>query len=522
MGKGKEIKSKQEIPVIFLLTKFWIPMSAFFFFLISIVSKEELLARFLGNASLVVRQVVEYGSQIGLWLSTAFLVQRMITVFIWDGLITGISGRPVPRLPKDVTAICIFAVAMIGILATVFDQSVTGIWATSGVVSIVIGIALRNVILDVFIGLSMHVEQSFRIGEWVMVHQNRRETHIVGQVVEINWRTTRLKTTANNLVVVPNSKMGEAILTNYMRPDPHFRIDLNFVLDYSVSPDRAIRILMSGVQALAGNNGILTDPAPEIRLDEALSGGQRYEVRFFILPVNISPNESRHIVNKSVIEHLARSGLTPSMEKETVFLDIASSLPNILSSQADNFDEVINRSELFKVLPEEDCSTLLNKVARKDLKAGEVLYRQGNIGDSLFLLVEGLLCSSVELSDDDSKEKIERLESGMHFGSEAVLQKVTRLSTISAITDSIVLAFDPIAVADLATRNGDFLSLLNERMVLWQDRIMKTKWKIKQQEAHASSPQKKTGVGHTIQTFFTDFFPLSPPPTKPASNKSTS
>jgi small-conductance mechanosensitive channel/CRP-like cAMP-binding protein len=523
MGKGKEIKSKQEIPVIFLLTKFWIPMSAFFFFLISIVSKEELLTRFLGNASLVVRQVVEYGSQIGLWLSTAFLVQRMITVFIWDGLITGISGRPVPRLPKDVTAICIFAVAMIGILATVFDQSVTGIWATSGVVSIVIGIALRNVILDVFIGLSMHVEQSFRIGDWVMVHQNRRETHIVGQVVEINWRTTRLKTTANNLVVVPNSKMGEAILTNYMRPDPHFRIDLNFVLDYSVSPDRAIRVLMAGVRALAEDDkGILLDPAPEVRLDEALSGGQRYEVRFFILPVNISPNESRHIVNKSVIEHLARAGLTPSMEKETVFLDIASSLPNIPSSQDDNFDEVINRSELFRVLSEEDCSTLLNKVARKDLKVGEVLYRQGNIADSLFLLVEGLLCSSIELSDNESKEKIERLESGMHFGAEDVLQKVTRLSTISAITDSIVLAFDPIAVADLATRNGGFLSLLNERMVLGQDRIMKTKWKLKQQEAHASSLRKKTGVGHTIQTFFTDFFPSSTSSSKPVSKKSTS
>ena len=356
-----------------------------------------------------------------------------------------------------------------------------------------------------------------------MVHQNRRETHIVGQVVEINWRTTRLKTTANNLVVVPNSKMGEAILTNYMRPDPHFRIDLNFVLDYSVSPDRAIRVLMAGVRALAEDDkGILLDPAPEVRLDEALSGGQRYEVRFFILPVNISPNESRHIVNKSVIEHLARAGLTPSMEKETVFLDIASSLPNIPSSQDDNFDEVINRSELFRVLSEEDCSTLLNKVARKDLKVGEVLYRQGNIADSLFLLVEGLLCSSIELSDNESKEKIERLESGMHFGAEDVLQKVTRLSTISAITDSIVLAFDPIAVADLATRNGGFLSLLNERMVLGQDRIMKTKWKLKQQEAHASSLRKKTGVGHTIQTFFTDFFPSSTSSSKPVSKKSTS
>ena len=128
-----------------------------------------------------------------------------------------------------------------------------------------------------------------------MVHQNRRETHIVGQVVEINWRTTRLKTTAKNLIVVPNSKMGEAILTNYMQPKPYFRIDLNFVLDYSVSPDRAIRILTSGVRAIADNKAILNEPLPEVRLDEALSGGQKYEVRFFILPANISPKESRHL-----------------------------------------------------------------------------------------------------------------------------------------------------------------------------------------------------------------------------------
>ena len=56
------------------------------------------------------------------------------------------------------------------------------------------------------------------------------------------------------------------------------------MLDYSVSPDRAIRVLMSGVRALADNERILTDPVPEVRLDEALSGGQKYEVRFFILP----------------------------------------------------------------------------------------------------------------------------------------------------------------------------------------------------------------------------------------------
>ena len=86
------------------------------------------MVHFLGNASHVIHQIINYGSQIGLWMSSAFLVQRMTTVFVWDGLIAGISNDPVPRLPKDVTGLCIFGVAVIGIVATVFDKSVTGIW----------------------------------------------------------------------------------------------------------------------------------------------------------------------------------------------------------------------------------------------------------------------------------------------------------------------------------------------------------------------------------------------------------
>ena len=512
MEKEYNIQARQEIPAVFLFKRLWIPLSFFLFFLVSIASKEELFVRFLGNASLVVRDIVEYGSQIGLWVSTAFLAQRLITVFVWDGLIAGISGRPVPRLPKDVTALCVFVVMVVGVLATVFDQSVTGIWATSGVVSIVIGIALRNVILDVFIGLSMHIEKSFRIGDWVMVHQNRRETHIVGQVIEINWRTTRLKTTEKNMVVVPNSKMGEAILTNYMQPRPHFRIDLTFMLDYSVSPDRAIRVLMSGVRALADNERILTDPVPEVRLDEALSGGQKYQVRFFILPVNISPKESKHIVNKSVIEHLARAGLSPSMEKEMVFWNDSSKYPLIPSTHDASFDEAIDRSKLFDLLQDDDRVALMKNASRKDLKEGEVLYRQGNLGESFYFLAEGLLCSSIEVSGIGNKAKVERLESGSHFGEEGVLKKGTRNSTITALTDCVIFEFDSSMIAQLAAQSGDFLSLLNEKMLLGQDRIMKAKWRVKQQEEISKKIPKKRRVTQTIQTFFTDLFPTSQNP----------
>ena len=179
------MKSNQQNSPLFPLwiigKNLFFPVFLFFFFLFFLLSKDELIEKFLGNASSLVEIGFSYGSQIGMWLSGAFLFQRVITVFFWDGLIAGISGRPVPRLPKDVTAMLLFCISIMGVLATVFEQSVTGIWATSGVFGIVVGIALRNVILDVFIGLSMHVEQPFRIGDWVMVHQNRRETHIIGR-----------------------------------------------------------------------------------------------------------------------------------------------------------------------------------------------------------------------------------------------------------------------------------------------------------------------------------------------------
>ena len=140
------------------LGRMWFPLLVFVAFLTALLSHEELVTRFLGNASLIARNTFVYGVQIGMWVSGAFLVQRGITTFFWDGLIPNLTGRRVPRLPKDITGILIFFFAGVGVLATVFDRSVTGIWATSGIMSVVIGFALRNVILDVFIGLAMHVE----------------------------------------------------------------------------------------------------------------------------------------------------------------------------------------------------------------------------------------------------------------------------------------------------------------------------------------------------------------------------
>ncbi|MFP6901199.1 MAG: mechanosensitive ion channel family protein, partial [Opitutales bacterium] len=376
--------------------------------------------------------------------------------------------------------------------------------------SVIIGFALRDVILDVFIGLAMHVERAFQIGDWVMLHQNRLETHIIGQIIEINWRTTRLRTTSNNMVVVPNSRLGETILTNYMQPKPHFRIDLRFVIDYSIPPNRAIRILMSGVKSLADGECILEDPEPEVRLEEATLNGQCYEVRFFILPVNISPNESKHVVNKSILEHLRRAGVTPSALKEEVFLSRGSERRQLDLEDDLDLHQILAESELMSELTDTEKDDLFQSMQRLELTSGEVLYQQGTSGDSMYLLAEGLLTSFVSMPAQQGEVKVEQIESGRHFGEDSLLTGKNRSSTVVASTDVIVFEMPKDAILKLARQRGDFLAMLNRDVALGAERIHRSKLAAASKHKASAARRKKKaakGVTKAIQTFFTDLFP---------------
>ena len=299
-----------------VLTRIWLPATVFAVFLLALFNRQELVDRFLENANFLTRNFVEYSVQIGVWLSAAFLINRLVG----DNFVLGRLYRPalrtdaMPRLPRDLTAMLLFDFAVLAITSTVFQRDVTSMLAASGVLGVIIGLALRTVILDLFMGLAIRIERPFKIGDWLMIHQNRVETHIIAEVIEINWRTTRLRTTRNNMVVVPNSKMGDTIVTNYMEPVPHFRID-PFTIDFEVPSERVMRVMTAGLKAVADGEGILEDPAAEVRIKDSTLEGAEYEVRFFILPAEISPNEARHVVNRSVLEHLIVGMLRPAYQE---------------------------------------------------------------------------------------------------------------------------------------------------------------------------------------------------------------
>ena len=270
---------------------------------------EGIAAQFSKNLEAVAKIYLRYGLQTAIWLSGALVVSRLIEVVLWDRLSKRLLSKEPPRIFKDIITLLVFTVAISGIVATVLDRSITGLWATSGILSLVAGFALKDMILDIACGVALQMEKPFSTGDWVEIQGNRRENHVVACVTEINWRTTRFKTTSKNLVVIPNRKLCDATITNFRAEDPTCRADIFLVFDPALPYKKVSDALLEGMQEVVDGEKILHKPEPEVRLGDCNLAGQTYEARLFFSSMHLSPGMAKDLAMQAITKSLRSAGL---------------------------------------------------------------------------------------------------------------------------------------------------------------------------------------------------------------------
>src|SRR5690606_14202522 len=92
--------------------------------------------------------------------------------------------------------------------------------ATSAVSAVVVGFALQDTLGNAFAGLAIQSEKPFNVGHWITVGEHE------GRVAEVTWRATKLRTKTGNFVIVPNSEVGKAPITNYSEPAAPTRLSI--------------------------------------------------------------------------------------------------------------------------------------------------------------------------------------------------------------------------------------------------------------------------------------------------------
>lgn len=407
-------------------------------------------------------ELLAYGAQIGAWLAGAFLAVRVIDIFFWEGVVQRAIASQVPQLLKDALVVVIFLVAITGIIGTVFHQSVTGIWATSSVVGLVVGLALRNIILDIFSGLAINIDRSYRIGDWVRLHDRDVREEIYGCIVEIHWRTTRIELLDKSMVVVPNSRMGGQVITNFSLPNDLDRFEMTFCLDFSIRPERAIRVLLAGAKAACGRDGLVERPEPQVLVAKTTPLGVEYLVRYWMHVAQISPPIARDKVTRSILEQLDRAGLSLAYPKQDLYI---ARMParHLDYRQVEDRIELLSRIDLFagRLTPEE-LRSLVDSMLVRTYRTGEALIRQGEPGQSMFVLAEGLLDVTIRGAGNGGEERVGHVTPGEFFGEMSLLTGEQRSATVVAVTDVLAYEITFAQMAALLGRRPALAEILSE------------------------------------------------------------
>lgn len=139
--------------------------------------------------------------------------------------------------------------------------SITPIITALGVGGLAMALALQDTLSNLFSGIHILAEHTIRVGDFI-----RLESGQEGVVVDIGWRTTRIRMPQNNMVIVPNSKLSQSVVTNYYLPERRVALQMPVSVSYDADPDVVERVLIDETKrAVSEVAALLAEPAPVVR-----------------------------------------------------------------------------------------------------------------------------------------------------------------------------------------------------------------------------------------------------------------
>ncbi len=167
------------------------------------------------------------GQKIGFILIGTWMINRTLVVF----LRTFLSSRGVKLgTLQFVSTMTQFAIYFLGLLAALdtVGVSITPILASLGVGSLAVALALQDTLGNLFAGFYLYFDQPVRVGDFV-----RLEDGSEGFIQRIGWRSTLIHRPSDTVVVIPNTKICNSIITNYDMPNSDVAITLTLGVAYT-------------------------------------------------------------------------------------------------------------------------------------------------------------------------------------------------------------------------------------------------------------------------------------------------
>ena len=321
----------------------------------------------------------------------------------------------------------VLAVTILMVLSS-FGVQVTALLATSAIGTAIIGLALQDVLGNVIAGVALQAERPFKVGDWVLIGD------VMGCVVEMNWRATKVHTLDWDYVTIPNSTVARDRIRNFHEPTRAEARHLHVGVEYGAAPAFVKSVVM---EATLGADGVLHEPKPRIRLVNYGDFAITYEIKFWIDRF-IDHDDIQDAVMTRIWYLFKRNNITIPFPIRNVYHDPGAQkfLAETLVPGSDEVTAILNQVPLLGSLSGEERATVSNRLRVALYTAGETLVKQTDAGDSFMIIARG------EVSVRVNGHEVARLHDRHHFGEMSLLTGELRNATVVALRDTYVLIID--------------------------------------------------------------------------------
>ena len=357
-----------------------------------------------------------------------FAIVNIAAVFVFELLLQPLRLKP-PRIMRDLLLALAYLVVGITILSR--DTDLTGIIATSAVLTAVIGLSFQDTLGNMMGGMALQMERAFTVGDWIRVDNQE------GIVKEIRWRHTAIETRNWDTIVIPNSALMKSQVTvlglRTGEPRQH-RQWVYFNVDFRYSPADVIDTVEAALCAEPIANVAVSPPPNCVLMDFKESYGS-YAVRYWLTDMAVD-DPTNSVVRTRIYFALRRANIALSIPAHALFVteEEQGRTARKLTREIENRVKALKRVELFHPLTDEELHELAPHLRTAPFVRGEVMTKQGAKAHWLYIMTRG--DAEVRFSlDGKLSEHVATLHPGDFFGERGMMTGEPRSADVIALTD---------------------------------------------------------------------------------------
>lgn len=193
-------------------------------------------------------------------LSMTLVLANVVSAVVQRAALQGEVEAPATSLTRNLVR---WGTILLGLLFVLnaLEVPITPLLTALGIGSLAIALALQDTLTNLFAGFNVSLARQVRLGDYIKLDSGQE-----GYVTDINWRTTSIRDFSNNLIIIPNAKLGQSIITNYYMPDQPVTIRIPVSVSYNSDPEHVERVLLEiGQHALREMPQLDPSFAPVVR-----------------------------------------------------------------------------------------------------------------------------------------------------------------------------------------------------------------------------------------------------------------